>query len=214
MTDGRADGSVKCSGMYCRKCGYPLHSLAESRCPECGRPFDPGRPWTYRRVPRSKVAGRVGRLLAVSFLCSFALATMAWGWLYVEWCGEQRVLGAIVVAGGRVHEMGIGPRWLRKTLGDRSGALGFVFYRVHRIVLSADVGQASLAGATRLSSLLLVGPGVTDRSLALAGTSPSVEEVMVVGARISDSGLRHLQKMPALRRLDLRDVPITAPGPG
>ena len=196
MTDGRADGSVKCSGMYCRKCGYPLHSLAESRCPECGRPFDPGRPWTYRRVPRSKVAGRVGRLLAVSFLCSFALATMAWGWLYVEWCGEQRVLGAIVVAGGRVHEMGIGPRWLRKTLGDRSGALGFVFYRVHRIVLSADVGQASPRGryAALVSTACRSGCQLIDL-LHLAGTSPSVEEVMVVGARISDSGLRHLQKI-------------------
>lgn len=25
---------------HCAKCGYPLHSLPEPRCPECGTPFD------------------------------------------------------------------------------------------------------------------------------------------------------------------------------
>lgn len=32
----------------CRKCDYPLRGLIENRCPECGRPFDPGDPKTMR----------------------------------------------------------------------------------------------------------------------------------------------------------------------
>ncbi len=40
--------------MYCRKCGYVLDGLDEHRCPECGRPFDPGRRRTYRTRPRMR----------------------------------------------------------------------------------------------------------------------------------------------------------------
>lgn len=34
---------------FCRHCGYSLAHLPEQRCPECGTPFDPGDPKTYRR---------------------------------------------------------------------------------------------------------------------------------------------------------------------
>lgn len=33
----------------CLQCGYPLRGLSTSRCPECGRAFDPLRPETFRR---------------------------------------------------------------------------------------------------------------------------------------------------------------------
>ena len=32
----------------CRTCAYILDHLPQSRCPECGRPFDPADPATYR----------------------------------------------------------------------------------------------------------------------------------------------------------------------
>lgn len=36
----------------CITCDYSLHGLSESRCPECGRGFDPSDPETYRIGPR------------------------------------------------------------------------------------------------------------------------------------------------------------------
>ncbi|HNQ24572.1 MAG TPA: hypothetical protein PKK06_15930 [Phycisphaerae bacterium] len=39
---------------HCDKCGYLLIGLSESRCPECGRPFDPdplGDPATWGSTP-------------------------------------------------------------------------------------------------------------------------------------------------------------------
>lgn len=41
------DSPARCLG-----CGYSLNALVERRCPECGRPFDPGDPATYRGKDR------------------------------------------------------------------------------------------------------------------------------------------------------------------
>jgi len=48
-----SDTTARCLG-----CGYALRGLTETRCPECGRAFDPTNPTTFwhERVP-----GRVGR---------------------------------------------------------------------------------------------------------------------------------------------------------
>lgn len=40
--------------MYCRRCAYNLKQLDTHRCPECGRPFDPTNPKTFRRHPSSR----------------------------------------------------------------------------------------------------------------------------------------------------------------
>ena len=36
--------------LRCQHCGYSLHGLAEPRCPECGRPFDPNIPSLASRL--------------------------------------------------------------------------------------------------------------------------------------------------------------------
>ncbi|TWT42054.1 hypothetical protein RAS1_31810 [Phycisphaerae bacterium RAS1] len=38
----------------CLRCGYTLHGLQVSRCPECGRPFDPADLRSYRLGPERK----------------------------------------------------------------------------------------------------------------------------------------------------------------
>lgn len=53
------------SGMHCQRCSYDLRGLTEQRCPECGRPFDPLNPASFRDAPRASL--RV-RLLAAA-LC-------------------------------------------------------------------------------------------------------------------------------------------------
>ncbi len=51
--------------MYCRDCSYPLDHLDQQRCPECGRPFDPESPRTYRRRARRISRGWSRLLVAV-----------------------------------------------------------------------------------------------------------------------------------------------------
>lgn len=52
--------------VYCMQCGYELRGLAESRCPECGEPFDRGRllvlQYLKQRRPRSERLHRLGRI--------------------------------------------------------------------------------------------------------------------------------------------------------
>lgn len=40
-------GHFECAGL-CLGCSYPLRSLPEHRCPECGRAFDPDNPYTMK----------------------------------------------------------------------------------------------------------------------------------------------------------------------
>lgn len=49
--------------MYCYGCGYTLMALAEPRCPECGRPFDPRTPSTFASSRSSFQVRRAVRLL-------------------------------------------------------------------------------------------------------------------------------------------------------
>ena len=46
MPDDTPDGTPRCL-----TCGYQLAGLAEPRCPECGRPFDPAKPTTFTALP-------------------------------------------------------------------------------------------------------------------------------------------------------------------
>ena len=47
--------------MFCLACGYPLDGLDVSRCPECGRPFDPR---YLRSTTSARSMGRLARRVA------------------------------------------------------------------------------------------------------------------------------------------------------
>jgi hypothetical protein len=47
--------------MYCRGCGYDLRKLDTTRCPECGRGFDPADHKTYHRSARRYTIRRIIR---------------------------------------------------------------------------------------------------------------------------------------------------------
>jgi hypothetical protein len=53
--------------MYCLGCYYDLRGLTESRCPECGRTFNPDRPSSFSRTPHATpvrdLVDRVGKAL-------------------------------------------------------------------------------------------------------------------------------------------------------
>jgi hypothetical protein len=50
---------------YCLGCSYVLDGLPECRCPECGRPFDPNDPRTFKTA-RSRKRWRWNLLLIPS----------------------------------------------------------------------------------------------------------------------------------------------------
>ncbi len=92
----------------CRGCSYPLEQLAELRCPECGRPFDPADPATFTRLPgflfwKYWLPGIA--LAAVAGLASFAsfIAAGATGWGFT--LATPTMIGALVGYGVRA-------RWL------------------------------------------------------------------------------------------------------
>src|SRR5438105_3678911 len=98
---------------YCRGCGYVLHGLAQNRCPECGRAFDPADRKTYATSRRALLLRRWLRRLLPPALILALLTGAPTGWLYHGWKAEQPVLAAIDQVGGSVTFTSIGPRWLR-----------------------------------------------------------------------------------------------------
>ena len=50
--------------MFCIGCGYELIGLQESRCPECGRGFDPTDPATIAVAPRGVISRSMSRALS------------------------------------------------------------------------------------------------------------------------------------------------------
>jgi hypothetical protein len=60
---------------YCRKCSYIIDGLPENRCPECGQPFDPTDPRTFRfapRVPKNRA------LVVLMYLLPLAVSLLFW----------------------------------------------------------------------------------------------------------------------------------------
>lgn len=53
------------SDFRCLGCGYLLTGLPENRCPECGRPFDPSDPATYRGRTRCGWPVLIGAAMAM-----------------------------------------------------------------------------------------------------------------------------------------------------
>src|SRR5262245_15180485 len=81
-------------GAVCQECGYSLFELAEHRCPECGRHFDPTDANTYDSSLAARTARRrrqlVGRIAASPWL----IVPLTWASLPVF------LLGSLAAAAG------------------------------------------------------------------------------------------------------------------
>ena len=103
-----AGGDVPAMPPRCKGCGYALEHLAADRCPECGRPFDPGDPASFTRLPGflwwKYWAPAVG-LAVLAGLASFALflgmGVTGWGFTLAT----PVMVGALIGYGVRA-------RWL------------------------------------------------------------------------------------------------------
>ena len=203
-----------CPPMYCKRCDYPLHSLSQTLCPECGWPFDPDNPRTYQRRPWHRLARRCCRvvaiLLAAVLLSALALAASLWGWFYLGWRAEQPTIAAIrATQGGQVHcHPGRSGDWLQDLFGGPGSPLGFAFERARDAILQADPACATLRPLGKLRDLRLNGPRVSDRSLQLAATAPNLISLYVINASITNSGLGYLRGMSRPYALALAGIPL------
>jgi hypothetical protein len=97
-----ADQTTNCT-MYCRQCGYQLTGLSANRCPECGRPFDPANPRTFRQHPRAwlirRWARRIAWTAAILALCLGIPMSAVLGWFYSGWRAEQPAILVLKQAG-------------------------------------------------------------------------------------------------------------------
>lgn len=62
--------------MYCLGCRYCLDGLADFRCPEFGRGFDPSEELTYARSDKKMCCGSDGRIALSSALTGFLLLVL------------------------------------------------------------------------------------------------------------------------------------------
>ncbi len=209
---------------YCRgrNCGYNLRGLPASttRCPECGHPFDPANPKTYRSRPLRRWLRHVKRA-ALGLAALLLILAAVWGWFFWGWYDEQQALRALKLDPNNpdlVWYLPILTHWPKRHLGP----LGFVLDRVLFVdlagrsdltdgaplarltklqVLSLNAtgltNLAPLAGLTELRGLSLTGPGVTD--LAPLARLTKLQQLYLSRTRVTD--LAPLAGLKSLRRL-------------
>jgi len=62
--------------MFCQSCRYPLHSLANPICPECGRAFNPHAPSTYFTNTDRPMLPTSLKVIAILFIIGGAFDTL------------------------------------------------------------------------------------------------------------------------------------------
>ncbi len=120
----------------CLGCDYPLLSLPENRCPECGRGFDPDDPRTVRtpqspgkfaqfllKPPGWPMFSAIGVASLISFIADMgpgryfelsALATLSWMFIIALWAARLYLWGC--VRNWYRQDCVLGPRHPRKWL--------------------------------------------------------------------------------------------------
>ena len=206
--------------MFCRGCGYNLHALTTPRCPECGRPFDPQSPRTFRKHPPRpwhRQLLRIGVPVLLLILVPTALGT----WLYQGWKFEHDTMlaphpfsvEATRPLGGAYLKSHIGAlgQYLDRASSVTGGgqetvtlddfqAIGQFHYLQQLEICSPDVtdaNSAQLAGLTRLVTLHLYCTELTDAGLLNLRHIRHLQELQITGQDFTGS---------ALAQLDLRDL--------
>lgn len=136
-------------------------------------------------------------LLSLLTLVSIGLA------LYVRGpVRRQHVAADIERSGGYVRSQAQAPYWVVDSLGDVSRGLFNTITEVEtRIERPEDLARLEVFPTLR--ALHLSGGNLSDDQMNFVGGLTSLEELDLGGAQINDAALRHLQKLPRLRSLNL-----------
>ncbi|MDM8005830.1 MAG: hypothetical protein QUV05_06730 [Phycisphaerae bacterium] len=96
--------------MYCRGCWYALDGVAEDRCPECGRPFNPADRRTYRTKSRREWWSSLRRRFTAAFLVLLVFLLLAGGWLYRRYRIEKDAIAEFNAGNIYVDTAPLGPQ--------------------------------------------------------------------------------------------------------
>lgn len=194
---------------FCRKCSYNLRGIESVRCPECGRPFEPADPKTYRRRPRTRWGVWVRRALILC-LIGLVLYSLPILWLWWGWQREQAA-GRKASDLGQVIADSIAPPALIRILPDR---LEFLSERITDIAIwpspqpLSDADLAPLKQCASLQRLTVLARRVTDSGFdALAGI-PRLEEIYLSCEGVTDDGIVRLSRAPSLQRVEIRRTEV------
>ena len=218
------------TGIFCRTCEYDLQALAENRCPECGREFDPGERRSYDLKPRRRALRRWAWGLSLLALLALVAAGGTMGWLYRGWDHDRQALAQLKrhgiireeVAAMPVMERLLPQRWqyLRtrvwsvcldsKKLTPEEWAMmeRMEYLRDARLGLPAGSDMQHLARLKGLSYLQINSKEINDANLANIESLSKLGSLSLTGGRMSDAGIAHLKKLPVLESLSLYNVEL------
>jgi hypothetical protein len=225
------------SGIFCRSCGYDLRSLAENRCPECGREFDPVNRRTYDLKPRRRALARwlwrFGILAVLTVIACASLIT----WTWRGWERDQRAYAHLKRYGIVRKELASMPvvehllpnRWQylrtrvwsvcidseRMTDHDWRTVQQLEYLRDGRFgrVPSSDAALQSLESLKGLTLLSISGENITDKQFAqLVGSMPKLEILVLSGKNMNDAALATVAKSKSLKQLSLARCEVTDRG--
>ncbi len=119
--------------MYCRGCRYDLRHLPESRCPECGRDFDPSDPLTFSTFQ----SGKVGAVAAL-----FGLLDLP-RWVRIVIASGLTIAFAVLGYPGVDHAIDCGQRGSIRAVNSRHLALTLMI--LHHEAPSSSFSPATIA---------------------------------------------------------------------
>ncbi len=205
-----AVGAASEPARYClgKNCGYNLRGLPASttRCPECGWPFDPADPTTYRSRPLRRWLRHVKRA-ALGLAALLLILAAVWGWFFWGWYDEQQALRALKVDSSNPRLVEYAPiptPWPK----DHLGSVAFVLDRVVAVSLIDRSDLTDLAPLERLTSLQELSVFNTPvADLAPLARLTNLRNLWLDGTRVTN--LAPLARLTELQYLDLEDTGVT-----
>jgi hypothetical protein len=198
---------------FCRRCGYDLHGLPNSRCPECGNSFDLGNPRTYRKNPFSFWRNRWLRRIAVLIVTFTFLAGAGGASLWWFWHRDGAALRMVRGYRGAVQTITVGPPWLHTLLGQRGG---FLLERARYLnLINTPVTDDDLVVVERLSylqDLPMFGTHITDAGLKHLESLTGLQALSLSSTHVTDAGLEHIKGLTGLQDLEMNDTAVTDAG--
>jgi hypothetical protein len=199
--------------MYCRSCGYALIGLPSTRCPECGRDFDPSNRKSFLARPPRTILRRIIKIILVLF-CLMLPAEVYFGYLNWTVYRESKAIQFLWDNGVMATTYDTTPRWAKALLHGQAAWLwqraDYVFMgKLHNNVLPCMAVAANLES---LRGLDLWDTSVTDSDLANLKGLTGLQHLGLRGTLVTDMGLPNLKGLATLQVLDLTGTHVTDAG--